>query len=142
MTVDGGRRAEDQLVHPGGGHGLAEHQGAADVVVEIAQGVLHALADRLESGEMQDPGDRQLLKQPIQEGAIPDVPAHEDRRPPGERGKALHGLHPAVDQVVQYHHFVARTEQLQRRMGTYVACAARDHQHATVLTKPVAINSK
>lgn len=128
IAIHRGRRAEDQPRDPGGLHGLAEHQGAGDVVLVVGKRLLDALPYRLEPGEVNHGADRMLAEQLIQQVAVSDIALDKGQ---GAFGQSLHpaqGLPGSIAEVVQHHHLMSRLQQGQHRMGADIA-GTTSHQY-------------
>ena len=96
VAVDGGRRAEDDILHPVRGHHFTEHQGAVNIVMIVEQRFLHRLADRLQPGEMDHRIERfgAAGKDRIQRRLIPQVDLVKGDLPAGQLGYPPQRLRP------------------------------------------------
>ena len=110
VAVDGGGGTEDQVAHPGVGHGAAQAEGSANVVVVVLKGDLGGLAHRLEPGEVDDGVERPLLvaEDRRQGRLVAQVDAGESGGDTGDRRHPAQGLGLAVHQIVDDEDPVAR----------------------------------
>jgi len=119
----------NQAVHAGGLHGLQQADGADDVVVVIAQRLLHRFAHRLEPGKVHHGGGLGGLQRGLQRGAVADVALDHPQR------AARDALDPAqrfalrVAEVVVDGDGMAGGEQFDAGVRTDVAGAAGDENH-------------
>ena len=131
LAIDGGRRAEHQLAHARRGHGLQQAQRAVDVAVVVGERHLVGFAHRLQPGEMDDGGAVVAAQHVLHEGAVADVARFADRRPAGDGRHPRQRLGIAVVEIVDDDDVLPGRQQLDRRVGTDVAGAARDqYRHA------------
>src|SRR5690554_367030 len=134
IAIHRGRRAEDQPRDACSLHGLAEHQGASDVVLVVGEWLLDALPYRLEPGEVNHGTDRMLTEQLIQQGAVAYIALDKDQ------GAFCQLLYPAqrlpggIAEVIQHHHLMPRLQQGQNRMRADIAgTAGNQNRHESSL---------
>jgi len=117
ISVDGRRRGKDDLVNVMAHHRLEQDLHAVDIVVEILQRLLHALADEGIRREMDDGLDLVLIENLVEHRRVADIALVELRfrvqRP------AMAGL-----EVVDDDDVLAFRHELMNRMGTDVAGTA------------------
>ena len=116
VAIDRGGRAEDDPPHVGAVHGLQKGQGAANVVVKVAQGLSHRLANGLETGKVDHPVDGMLGKDPVQGAAVTDVGLHELESGAAEFFDSVEHLNAAVAEVVDDHHLLASVQEFDSRV--------------------------
>mmetsp|Transcript_3160 Transcript_3160/g.7434 ORF Transcript_3160/g.7434 Transcript_3160/m.7434 type:complete len:280 (-) Transcript_3160:6-845(-) len=134
VAVHGGRRREHDGVHAGRRHRFEQRDGAAHVVVKVAQRLLDALANRLESGEVNDGRDSVLVEYLLERRRVAEVHLVElDHLLAGELLDAAHRLPARIDQIVDHHHVVVGLQQLEHGVAADVAGAARDEHHALLV---------
>ena len=131
--VDRGGGGEDDPLDPRPGHGPAQGEGGAQVVVVVGQGLLHGLAHRLQPGEMDGAGGAVLLQNLVQQGLVPHVPPDEDHLLAGDLPDPLQGYLAGVAQVVHHDGGVPRLQQLHTGVAADVPGAASD-QYVHALT--------
>ncbi len=109
ISVDGGRRAENQSPDPEFEHHLAQGQGAGQVVLVVEQRLFHRFADRLEPGKMDDAVDRlgAVGQDPPDSVTIAQVDHGQPDRLPRQPLDAPDRLFFGVDQAVDHRHPIA-----------------------------------
>ena len=96
IPVDGCRGAEDDVLHPRRRHGLAEGQGAADVVVVVSERHLDRLAHGLQARKMDHGVEGVVAEDSVQGRTVAQVRFHEGQVPPGDVSHPTQGLLLAV----------------------------------------------
>jgi hypothetical protein len=124
LAVDGGGRAEDQLLHADRAHRLEQAQRAVDVAVVVDERLLAGFADRLQPGEMDDRRAAVAAHHRLEEVAVADVAALAGGRTPGDLLDAGEHLGMAVVEIVDDDDVAARLEQLDHRVRADIAGAA------------------
>ena len=125
-AVDRGGGGEDDLLHVVLPHDFQQGYGGQQVVLIVAEGLLHALAHGLEAREMDGAADVMLLKDFVESRLIPHVDAIEGHFLPRQLLHPLQGFGGAVAEVVHGHHVVAQLQQSEAGVGPDVPGAAGD----------------
>ena len=111
--------AENNIMYAVTAHLVAENERAGDVVGVIFHRLLHGLADRFQTGEVDNGIDRLAVKQVPDLLPVQNIRLIKHRTFPGDRLDAVDHLAACVKQVVQNHDLVALIQQLH-------ACVASD----------------
>lgn len=111
LTIDGGRRAEDQGLDAGGAHGLQQAQAADDVVVVVVERLLRRFADGLEAGKVDDGAAAVRAQHGLDGWLVAHVATHHGQRLAGDALHALQRLGVAVAEVVEDDDVVAGLQQ-------------------------------
>ena len=145
LAIDCRRRAEYQCLYRCGGHGFAEFDGAADVVVVIRERVGFTLAHRLESGAMHHPGNRVGAKGPRQESAVAHVATYQWQRLTGQSLQARQHRGRTVGKVIHNDRRIACAGQRDDDVRADVARAASDKNrlcHVAILREQERFTTK
>ena len=133
VAVHRGGGGEHEVLHPVAAHGLEQVQGADQVVGVVLQGLGHALAHRLEPGEVDDRVDAGVLgKQGLHLVLIAQLRLDEGDLFPCDLLHPDQGLLAGVVQVVRHHDVVAGVEKLHTGVAADITGAAADqNRHKT-----------
>ena len=107
-------------------HGFQQALHAAHVIVEILEGIDHALAHLRIGGEVHDAVDAETAEDAVQTGGIADVALHEG-------SLARHGGGMARLEIVHHHDFLPGRCQGMDRVGTDIARTAANKDRHTDL---------
>ena len=127
VAVHRGGGGEHEVLHPVAAHGLEQVQGADQVVGVVLQGLGHALAHRLQSGEVDHGVDVRVLgEQGLHLVLMAQLGPDEGDGLPGDFLHPAQGLLAGVVEVVRHHDLIARVDQLHAGVAADIAGAAGD----------------
>jgi hypothetical protein len=121
-------------MHSGTPHRLTEDDGTADIIVEVAEWLLHRLPHRLEAGEVKDGFDRGFGEDSIESLAIENIDLVKFHGLARELLDPFDGSTGAVGEVVDHYHIVTGLEKDETGMTADIACPPGDqyaHQVAS-----------
>ena len=111
-TVNGGGGAEDHALAARLCHHAAQRHRAADIVIIIFKRLLHRLADRFQTGEMNDSVDLVFRKNLAQPRLVADVALIERKIASAQLLHTLQRDRAGVIIVIQHHDVIARRQHL------------------------------
>ena len=126
VTVDGGRRAEDQIEDAGLGHLFTQGQGRGYVVLIVGERNATGFPHRLQTGKVDDRFNLVLGQHGGQGRAIPHIQLIKRGRAPGDGGNALQHDRVRVAEVIHHHHILACLQQRHHGMTTDIPGTTRD----------------
>ncbi len=136
LAVDGGAGGKDEVLHAMRPRHVAQRQGSGDVVPIVFQRLLHAFADGLECGEVDDGVDVVRGKDPLKRLPVEDVGLVKRQAVAlgvcigaGDGAHAGHGLFAGIAQIVHDDHAIPLVKQLDAGVGSNEPGASR-HQDA------------
>jgi hypothetical protein len=115
-------------------HRLTEDDGTADIIVKVAEWLLHRFPHRLEASEVQDCFDRRVGEDSIESLAIENIDLVKLHGLAGELLDPFNGGMGAIGEVVDDYHIVAGLEKDETGMTADIACPPGDqyaHQVAS-----------
>ena len=126
LAVDRRRGREHDAAHAMTDHGFQQALHAAHIIVEVLEGIDHALAHLRIGGEVHDAVDAETAEDAVQTGGIADVALHEG-------SLARHGGGMARLEIVHHHDFLPGRCQGMDRVGTDIARTAANKDRHTDL---------
>ena len=127
IAVDGSGGGEDEVLHIVAAHSLQEHEGTAQVIAVILQGLRHALTHRLQTGKVNHCVDvRMLGKKGLHLMGIAQLGLDEGDGLAGDLLHSTEGLLAGIAEVVRHHNVISRLEEFHTGVTADVPGAAAD----------------